>query len=129
MNPDFLTNGGTDFRFDAFDEAHANTAEFIGRSDRGGDFQRRLFYLAPAQVRSRVDAFERARRFNCFHNLFPGCVVDSFNDPTILSDAFLLDREFGDRHPANIERNHRHRRCLTQNYPDFMQGNSADFQI
>jgi len=69
MNPDFLTNGGADFRFDAFNEAHANPAEFIGRPDHGSNFQRSLFHLAPAKVRSRVDAFERVHYFSCFHNL------------------------------------------------------------
>jgi hypothetical protein len=28
-----------------------------------------LFHLAPAKVRSGVDAFERVRHFICFHNL------------------------------------------------------------
>jgi hypothetical protein len=28
-----------------------------------------LFHLAPAKVRSRVDAFERVHYFSCFHNL------------------------------------------------------------
>ena len=69
MNPDLLTDGGTDFRFDAFNEAHANPAEFIGWPDRGGNFQRGLFHLAPAKVRSGVDAFEFVHHFSCFHNL------------------------------------------------------------
>ena len=69
MNPDFLTDGNADFCFDAFNEAHANPAEFIGWPDRGGNFQRGLFHLAPAKVRSGVDAFERLRHFSCFHNL------------------------------------------------------------
>ena len=69
MNPDLLTDGGTDFRFDAFNEAHANPAEFIGWPDRGGNFQRGLFHLAPAKVRSGVDAFECVHHFSCFHNL------------------------------------------------------------
>jgi hypothetical protein len=29
MNPDFLTDGGADFRFDAFNEAHTHPFEFI----------------------------------------------------------------------------------------------------
>ncbi|HEV2454160.1 MAG TPA: hypothetical protein VGY98_07860 [Verrucomicrobiae bacterium] len=33
MNPDFLTDGGADFRFNAFSEAHAAPAEFIGWLD------------------------------------------------------------------------------------------------
>jgi hypothetical protein len=65
VNPDFLTDGGADFRFDAFNEAHANPAEFIGRPYRGGNFQRGLFHLAPAKVRSGVDAFE------CVHHFSP----------------------------------------------------------
>ena len=69
MNPDLLTDSGTDFRFDAFNEAHADSAEFIGRTDRGGNFQRGLFHFAPAKVRSGVDAFECLRHFSCFHNL------------------------------------------------------------
>ena len=69
MNPDFLTDGGADFRFDAFNEAYANPAEFIGRPDRGSYFQRSLFHLAPAKVRSGVDAFECVGHFSCFHNL------------------------------------------------------------
>ena len=68
MNPDFLADGSADFRFDAFNEAHADPAEFIGWPDRGGNFQRCLFYLAPAKMRSRVDAFEGVRHFSCFHN-------------------------------------------------------------
>ena len=69
MNPDFLADGGADFRFDAFNEAHTDPAEFIGWPDRGGNFQRGLFNLAPAKVRSCVDAFECVRRFSCFHIL------------------------------------------------------------
>ena len=69
MNPDFLTDGSADFRFDAFNEAHANAPEFIGRPDRGGNFQRGLLDLAPAKVRSRIDAFECIRHFSCFHIL------------------------------------------------------------
>jgi len=91
MNPDLLTDGGADFRFDAFNEAHANPAEFIGRSNRGSNFQRGLFNLAPAKVRGGVDAFECVRHFSCFHNLFVGSVADSFNDTTILSGALLLN--------------------------------------
>jgi len=40
MNPDFLADGRANFRFDALDEAHAHPAEFIGRADDGGYFQR-----------------------------------------------------------------------------------------
>jgi hypothetical protein len=69
VNPDFLTDGNADFRFDPFNEAHANPAEFIGRADGGGNFQRGLFHLAPAKMRSCVDAFERVRHFSCFHIL------------------------------------------------------------
>jgi hypothetical protein len=69
MNSDFLTDGGADFRLDAFNEAHANPAEFIGRPYRGSNFQRGLFHLAPAKVRSGVDAFEPVRHFSCFHIL------------------------------------------------------------
>ena len=46
MNPDLLADGRADFRFDAFNEAHANPAKFIGWPDRGGNFQRGLFYLS-----------------------------------------------------------------------------------
>jgi len=70
MNSDFLPDGGADFRLDAFNEAHANPAEFIGRPDRGSNFERGLFHLAPAKVRSGVDAFKYVRHFSCFHNLF-----------------------------------------------------------
>ena len=70
MNPDLFADGGADFYLDAFHEAHAYPFEFISGPDRGGEFQRSLFHLAPAKMRSRVDAFERVRRFNCFHNLF-----------------------------------------------------------
>jgi len=69
MNPDLLADGRADFRFDAFNKAHANPAEFIGWPDRGGNFQRGLFYLAPAKMWSCVDAFECVRHFSCFHNL------------------------------------------------------------
>ena len=96
MNPDLLPNSGADFGLDAFDEAHADPPEMICRTDGSGDFQRGLFHLAPAQVRSGVDVFERIRRFSCFHNLFFGCVADSFNDTTILSGALLMDRQSGD---------------------------------
>ena len=48
MNPDLLADGRADFRFDSFNEAHANPAEFICWPDRSGNFQRGLFYLAPA---------------------------------------------------------------------------------
>ena len=69
MNPDLFADGGADFRLDAFNEAHANPAEFIGWPNRGGNFQCGLFHLAPAKMRSRVDAFECVRYFSCFHNL------------------------------------------------------------
>ena len=69
MNPDLLADSRTDLRFDAFNETHANPAEFIGWPDRGGNFQRGLFYLAPAKMWSCVDAFECVRHFSCFHNL------------------------------------------------------------
>ena len=69
MNPDLLADSGANFRFDAFDEAHADSAKFIGRADGGGDFQRGLFHLAPAKVRSGVNDFERVHHFSCFHNL------------------------------------------------------------
>ena len=59
MNPDLLADGGADFRFNAFNEAHANPVEFIGWPDRGGNFQRGLFHLAPAKVRCWIDAVER----------------------------------------------------------------------
>ena len=39
MNPDFRTDGYADFCFDAFNEAHAHPAEFIGGPDRGGNFR------------------------------------------------------------------------------------------
>jgi len=93
MNPDLLADGRADFRFDAFNEAHAHPVEFIGRADGGGNFQRGLFYLAPAKVRCGVDAFERVCHFSCFHNLLLGSVADSFNDTTILSGALLPDGE------------------------------------
>ncbi len=69
MHPDLLADSRTDFRFDAFDEAHANSVEFIGRSDGGGKFQCGLFHLAPAQMRSGVEALDRVYRFGCYHNL------------------------------------------------------------
>ena len=69
MNPDFLADGRANFRFDAFNEAHANPAEFIGWADGGGNFQRGLFHLAPAKVPSWIDAFECVCHFSCFHNL------------------------------------------------------------
>jgi hypothetical protein len=47
MNPDFFADGSADFRLDAFNEAHANPAEFIGWPDSSGDFQRGLFHFAP----------------------------------------------------------------------------------
>jgi hypothetical protein len=127
MNPDFLPNSGANFRFDAFDEAHADPSEFIGRPDRGGNFQRCLFHLAPAQVRSGVDAFECVRHFSCFHNLLFGCVADSFNDPTILSDTLLANRKLSNRSLEKIERNHCRRRGLTQKRADFMRGDLAGF--
>ena len=46
MNPDLFTDGNADFRFDPFNETHANPAEFIGRADGGGNFQCGLFHLA-----------------------------------------------------------------------------------
>ena len=94
MNPDLLPDGRADFRFDALDEAHAHPAEFIGRADGGGNFQRGLFHLAPAKVRGGVDAFERVCHFSCFHNLLLGSVADLFNDTTILSGALLAEDEF-----------------------------------
>jgi hypothetical protein len=96
MNPDLLADSGADFRFDAFNEAHADPVKFISWPDRAGNFQRGLFHLAPAKVRSRVDAFECIRRFSCFHNLFFGSVADSFNDSTILSGALLPNHDSGD---------------------------------
>ena len=69
MNPDLLADSGADFRLNTFNEAHADPAEFVGGPDRGGNFQRGLFHLAPAKVRRGVDAFECARRFSCFHIL------------------------------------------------------------
>src|SRR5208283_1784836 len=60
---------------------------------------------------------------------FLGCVADSFNDPTILSGALLLDCEFGNRSLANIEQNHCHRRHLTQKHADFTRGDLACFQF
>ena len=67
--PQALADRNADFRFDAFNKAHTNSAEFIGRTDRRGNFQRGLLYLAPEKVRSGVDAFERVRHFSCFHIL------------------------------------------------------------
>ena len=51
VNPDLFADGGADFRLDAFHEAHAYPAESVGGPDRGGDFQRGLFHLAPAKMR------------------------------------------------------------------------------
>jgi hypothetical protein len=129
MNPNFLMDGEADFRFDAFNEAHANPAKFIGGPDHGGDFQRGLFHLAPAKMRSRVDAFECVRHFSSFHILLFGCVADSFNDPTILSGALLLICKLGDRGLANIEQNQCCLLCLTQKDADFMRSDFADFQL
>ena len=129
MNPDLLADGRTDLRFNAFNEAHANPAEFIGRADGGGNFQCGLFYLAPAKVRSWIDAFECVRHFSCFHNLFFGCVADSFNDTTILSVALLLNGELSNRSLANIEENRSRRRHLTQKHADFTRGDFAGFQL
>jgi hypothetical protein len=129
MNPDFLTDCDADFCFDSFNEAHANPAEFIGGPDRRGNFQRGLFYLAPAKMWSCVDAFERVGHFGCFHICFVGYVADSFNDATILSGALLPNCESGDRSPANIEQNRCSRRRLTQKRADFTQGDLADLQL
>jgi hypothetical protein len=129
VNPDLFPDDGTDFRFDAFNEGHANPAEFVGWPDRSGYFQRGLFYLAAAKMRSGIDAFECACHFNCFHNFSLGCGVDSFNDTTILSVALLLNRKCGNCLLVNIEQNHRNCRCLTQKDADFMRGNQSDFQI
>ena len=97
MNPDFLADGRADFRFDAFNEAHTDPVKFIGWPDRGSNFQRGLFHLAPAKVGSWIDAFKGVCHFSCcFHNLFLGFVADSFNDTTILSGALLSDCEFDD---------------------------------
>jgi hypothetical protein len=60
---------------------------------------------------------------------FPGCVADSFNDTTILSDALLLNGELSDRTIANIEQNHPCRRHLTQKHADFTRGDLAVFQF
>jgi len=57
MNPDFLADGGADFRLDAFNEVPADPVKFVGGPDCGGNFQRGLFHLAPAKVRSGVGAF------------------------------------------------------------------------
>ena len=67
MNPDLLTDGGTDFGLDALDEAHAHSLEFIRWTDRGCNFQRGLFHSASAQVRRGIYAFECDWRFSCFH--------------------------------------------------------------
>ena len=61
----------------------------------------------------------------CFH----GCVADSFNDTTILSDALLLNGKFSTRSPANIERNRCCRRHLTQKHADSTRGDLAGFQF
>ena len=94
MNPDLLADSSADFRFDAFNEGHANPVKFIGRADGGGNFQRGLFHLASAKVGSWIDAFKGVCHFSCFHNLFLGCVADSFNNTTILTGALLPDCEF-----------------------------------
>jgi hypothetical protein len=70
MNPNFLADGRADFRFDAFNEAHADPVKFIGWPDRGGNFKCGLFYFAPAKVWSWIDAFKGVCHFSCFHNLF-----------------------------------------------------------
>jgi hypothetical protein len=88
-----------------------------------------LFHLAPAKVRSWIDAFECVRHFSCFHNLFFGCVADSFNDTTILSVALLLNGELSNRSLANIEENRSRRRHLTQKHADFTRGDLAVFQF
>ncbi len=69
MNPHLFADSRPNLRFYAFHEAHAHPAEFVGWPDRGGNFQRGLFHLAPAKVRRGVDAFECVRHFSCFHNL------------------------------------------------------------
>jgi hypothetical protein len=129
MNPDLLADSRADFCFDSFDETHANPAKFIGWADGGGNCQRGLFHLAPAKVRSWIDAFECVRHFSCFHNLFFGSVADSFNDTTILSVALLLNGELSGRSLANIEQNHCFRRHLTQKHADFTRGDLAVFQF
>jgi hypothetical protein len=58
-----------------------------------------------------------------------GCVADSFNDTTILSDAVLLDCKSFDRSLANIEQNCCCCQCLTQKRADFKRGDSAEFQL
>ena len=50
MNPYLLADSGANFCFDAFDEAHADSAKFIGRADGGGNFHCGLFHLAPAKM-------------------------------------------------------------------------------
>ena len=127
MNPDLFTDGGADFRLDAFHKAHAYPAESVGGPDRGGNFQRGLFDLAPAQVRGGVDVFQCVRRFSCFQYLFFGSVADSFNDTTILSGALLLKCKFSRRTIENIGRNHCHHRHLTQPCADFARGDPTDF--
>ena len=129
MNPDFLADGSADFRFDSFNKAPANSVELIGRTDRSGNFQRGLFYPAPAKVRSCVDAFDCVGCFGCFHNWVFCCVADSFNNTTIISGAVSLDCEFCDRIPENIDQNRCCRRRLTQNHADFTRGEVADFQL
>ena len=69
MNSDFLADGGADFRFDAFNETHADPAEIIGWPDRAGNFQCGLFHLAAAKMRRCVYVFECVRHFSCFHIL------------------------------------------------------------
>lgn len=129
MNSYFLTDGSTDFGFDAFNEAHAHPAEFIGWPDRRGNFQCGLLYLAPTEMRSCVDAFQCVLHFRCFHIHIPGYVAESFNDTTILSGALLLNCELSGRSPANIEQNRCSRWRLTQKYPDFMRGDLAGFRF
>ena len=73
MNPDLFADGGADFYLDAFHEAHAYPPKMICRTNGGSDFQRGLFHLAPAKVRSGVDVFERVCNFDCFHNSFWFC--------------------------------------------------------
>src|ERR1017187_2104652 len=60
---------------------------------------------------------------------FPSCVVDSFNDTTILSVALLLNGELSGRSLANIEQNRHCRRYLTQKHADFTRGDFAVFQF
>ena len=104
MNSDFLTDGRANFRFDALKETHSDAAEFVGWPDRGGNFQRGLFYFVPAKVRSGVDAFERLCRFSCIH-IFISCVADSFTDTNILSGALLMKCKSCNQGLANIDQN------------------------